>query len=282
MRYPSAKQIAFADAVAERAGRIGRSRVDDVIESVESDGHVAARAGAEARTENLAGAEDQKRRREISNAMRENSGEKTPVRFRHLSKAGSEARSAMCLRDLSRRERARQTQRLRPSRELRQFQNAARADQTNQQRSAQSGPSTAPNVSMARSKPNARPCCSGATASERSVSREGPRLPRPIHPSARITKIAGQDCAKAYAKVERPVASVAENAGGLAPFGTIGNPAAGQFRKTGKTVRDAFDHAERKSGRAQAREKRGKNRGGSFVAPVGKQDWPSRCPARRA
>src|SRR5580658_8141576 len=71
---------------------------------------------------------------------------------------------------------------------------------------AHSGPSTAPIVSIARSNPNARPSCPGATAPASSVSRDGPRLPRPTHPSARITRIAGQLGAKAYANVESPVA----------------------------------------------------------------------------
>src|ERR1700678_4436097 len=71
---------------------------------------------------------------------------------------------------------------------------------------AHNGPSTAPIVSIARSNPNARPCCFGATQSASSVSRDGPRLPRPTQPRARISRIAGQVCAKAYANVESPVA----------------------------------------------------------------------------
>src|ERR1700678_1876487 len=71
---------------------------------------------------------------------------------------------------------------------------------------AHNGPSTAPIVSIARSNPNAGLGCLGATQSPSSVSRDGPRLPRPTQPRARISRIAGQVCAKAYANVESPVA----------------------------------------------------------------------------
>ncbi len=57
-----------------------------------------------------------------------------------------------------------------------------------------------------RSKPKALPIFSWATESASKASREGPRLPRPIQPSARKTRIIGQLVAKAYANVEIPVA----------------------------------------------------------------------------
>src|SRR5271155_1164198 len=64
---------------------------------------------------------------------------------------------------------------------------------------------------------------------------------------------------------------VSKNASRLAPFWAIGDPAAGQFCKTREAVGYALDHAKRKRRRTKTCEKRGKNRGGSFVSPVREQ-----------
>src|SRR5581483_4029111 len=50
---------------------------------------------------------------------------------------------------------------------------------------ASSGPPIAPRLSIARSKPYARPYAAGGAMSARSALRDGPRTPRPAHASAR-------------------------------------------------------------------------------------------------
>ena len=136
---------------------------------------------------------------------------------------------------------------------------------------AHNGPSTAPSVSIARSKPKARPVCSGATQSASSVSRDGPRLPRPIHPNR--AKYQNGRPAMRERVTERGDCrcEVADDAGRSSPSRAVRDEAARELCKARQPVGNALDHAQRYRRRAQARKKRGENRGRGLVSPIGEK-----------
>ncbi len=109
----------------------------------------------------------------------------------------------------------------------------------------------------------------GATESASNVSRDGPRLPRPIHPSARISRIAGQLCANAYANVESPVAKYPMIPVGLRSLGRSAIHPPANFAKLERPSETPSITPSANAGAPKASEKRRQNRGGSFVAPIG-------------
>ena len=70
-------------------------------------------------------------------------------------------------------------------------------------------------VSMARSNPKARPYAAGTACSVSSVSRSGPRNPRPSQATVRARRMCGQVVAKAKEPVARAVTKYAPAAGAL-------------------------------------------------------------------
>src|ERR1700734_1963543 len=126
------KQTAFSKTITERAGGVRRRRVDHVMERIKSYREGRGAAGAKLWSEYLAGAENQKRRREIADAMRENPGEKMPISLRHLSQAGGEARSVVSVSPFRGGNEKRKCDGGGETGDERPFQNAARADESDE------------------------------------------------------------------------------------------------------------------------------------------------------
>ena len=81
----------------------------------------------------------------------------------------------------------------------------------------------------------------------------------------------GPTLRKRVSECGKPRRGVSDDSRGLAQLRAIRNPAARQFCKTRKAVRNTFDHSQRKCRRAEARKKCRKNRSCGFMSPIREQ-----------
>ena len=77
-RVSGSQKSAFADFVSERAGRIGRDSVNEVVKRVERDCDSSGAHSAVAGREDLRRAKNEQCRREIADTVREHTRERRP------------------------------------------------------------------------------------------------------------------------------------------------------------------------------------------------------------
>ena len=153
------------------------------------------------------------------------------------------------------------------SREQRPSQNAAHAQCSQQSRSAKRPEHGAESVHRALEAEGATGLSRRHGIGEQRVAR------RPAAAATNPSQCAqqqhnGPSLREGVTERRETCCKIPDDAGRLAQYWAVGDPAAGELRETRKAVGNAFDHAERNRRRAQAREKGGQNCCGCLVPPI--------------